>query len=772
MNLQRLSIAPIAILVAAGTGFVIFPAMVGRSHAQVTPTQADPKVTQQNASLTIVVVMDGEPVKGAIVELSRGADEHDPPRSFSQGPTSDRDSSLETNSDAEGIATFPRIAPGIWNITVTKFHVHAGADVKEEHESDDITLMGKASRIIVPRLSVSRFKIAVHPQFHSIHVHILDPAGIPPFERDVWMAMAYGTHLPTGVLWSVDEDGNLECKLSALGLCTLTPYFRQKPQPDFVPISSEPCYGCSLVYALSPIVSQHPNVIIHGLLRRPGSIAVKLEDAMGAPLPGTLAVGSATQAKAVKPVAAVSSPGELVIPDLVSDDYKVVPQSPALKRPPPIDKDHAPSDAELQGVSLFAPQHVTVRANRVAHVTFRAEAQGYVRGRLNAPGNLVNYTFYAYGDDAQVGQMRINFKTGEFLAGPFGKGNAAVWFVNERAGERWLAHIPTVPGGATHVDVSLQGVAGYNHIWMKDAASITATRVPMVQGTMLNGSVTLADGATPARGASVTLIDRESGQQIASTKTGPSGNIVPAICDGYLPILVALKKREYVVVASIPGVTGKVAVPYDPDQPLRLVLPGELVAHGHVTVAGTEPVRLNSSFRILAKRTDADVLGGELDVEAPVQADGSFDLACLAPGIYRVQASMDDIWTSETQTVTVESGRILDMHFDIPAAGNPVDLQIVDADGHPAAGATLAISHPDGPETDRLWPKTFTADAAGHLYVEGLCAGEQTIVLLGDRDDSADKPLATFTVDIPALTPGSPATEKRLVCATLTADQK
>jgi hypothetical protein len=94
-------------------------------------------------------------------------------------------------------------------------------------------------------------------------------------------------------------------------------------------------------------------------------------------------------------------------------------------------------------------------------------------------------------------------------------------------------------------------------------------------------------------------------------------------------------------VALLPGSHGAViAEAPEPGKPLSLTLPPAAEAAGRVTIGGKPADGRNGTIRVVAAYEGRGTLNGVLSVNTTARADGSFDLAGLTAGTYRVQAAL------------------------------------------------------------------------------------------------------------------------------------
>ena len=146
------------------------------------------------------------------------------------------------------------------------------------------------------------------------------------------------------------------------------------------------------------------------------------------------------------------------------------------------------------------------------------------------------------------------------------------------------------------------------------------------------------------------------------------------------------------VVAWLPGSHGAAVVPVaDLSKPLRVVLPPDLRAAGRVTVGEAAPTGRAAQIRVRAASEGRDRLDDLLSVEAMAQEDGSFELAGLTPGRYRIQAALDDLWLSDTLAVEVKDKDLGPLTLAIGAPGTAVRLKFVNQFGKPRPGLEVQL---------------------------------------------------------------------------------
>src|SRR5262249_2239674 len=122
-----------------------------------------------------------------------------------------------------------------------------------------------------------------------------------------------------------------------------------------------------------------------------------------------------------------------------------------------------------------------------------------------------------------------------------------------------------------------------------------------------------------------------------------------------------------------------------------------------------------------------------LSIKVNAAADGTFELAGLTPGDYRVQATLDDIWLSASipLVVTEKGMKKQPIRLNMAAPGGPSVVELIDAKGRPAAERRLRLVRPSGPLTDELWPMELSSDGAGIVQIPPLETGKHEITIPG-----------------------------------------
>ncbi len=151
-----------------------------------------------------------------------------------------------------------------------------------------------------------------------------------------------------------------------------------------------------------------------------------------------------------------------------------------------------------------------------------------------------------------------------------------------------------------------------------------------------------------------------------------------------------------------------------------------------MTVGGKSVAKRNGQIVVMAAQERKGNLSDLISVQSSAQADGTFTVAGLTPGVYYVQAALDGIWLSSSKRVEVMPEPPLgSLALDIGEPGGATVIKFVDAHDKPARGAVVSVIRPRGPLTERFWPATFVADGAGTLSVPPVEAGIHQIQVNG-----------------------------------------
>ncbi|BDI33627.1 hypothetical protein CCAX7_56780 [Capsulimonas corticalis] len=711
-------------------------------------------VPDGKSGLIVRVLQQGKPLPGAQVSLaphwSPGSDGFVPGRGFGGGDSTTLNALLQpaAATNADGEATFEHLTPGLWNI---------GASFGSAQATNGATptlVTGSESGAAVGSDEMHRFTLNVHARPDAPLIRILDASG-QPLARTTMSVLSGPVN--DGLNWfsSINPEPNGDIKLMTndSGLWRISPRYRDI-EADGVSLSVEPIYAGDGYLAISPAISAH-SVTFRTAARVGGRLRIRSLDAQGKPSPGAVVLKSLSQGGAF--FASIDDSGETVFSGLPSGQYSV---QLSWGRPQDAPKfgqetDPFPQDAALTDVQIFSPHTVTIASGEETQETFQAVRQGYIRGKITGADDPKNYWVSAHNLYYSPELVKYDRTTGEFLAGPFPAGKTTLRvqrqtrdsMTNPATGGDWP--IDVTPGKVVHATLT--------------PAPPTNQPAPKAEPQYdpsfhLSDSIFLADGVTPAWGAQVAIFVPGSNPPIYHAQVDAEGKLVRRSDLYYTPLPpkeMSGSPTEPVIITWLPGTSGATITPFTPGENKRLTLRAPIAVHGRVTVGGQSVDALPSAFRVLAVAQGRGQLNSLMSFDITTQADGSFDLKGLTPGTYIIQAARDNIWLSETQTLTVGDTPLSDLVFNIAPPGAPAILHVTDKHGKPLAGKSIHVARPAGPLTDLLWPNAFPVDSAGDVRLEGLEAGPHQI---GLPDAKPNTPLSkAFTV--PAYADGGKAYE-------------
>ena len=648
--------------------------------------------------------------------------------------------SAQTGPD--GAAHFADLAPGLWSVAAN--HPNSPWLIKPM----PLSPFNVSGDVVVRAGESLTYTVAVRPPPGEVAFRVLAPDGLPPAGLPVALSAAtaqypnYGNFSPTS-----DGAGNQRATFFAPGLFQITARFGDTPV-DLNALVGPFNEGTALVAVSLATPATRP-VVIPTRRYGPASIRVRLEDARGRPTRGTVVVGDAPSGAGLGGYAAsADARGLVVFPNMPEGDYKLTARLAGLPGRAALGGEGVPfpSDAALlAGTGQPLPQAVHIQAGVQAAVTFRPQPIGYLRLHIAAPpAQAKNYYFDGrLASEQAFLDTRLDPRTGEFLVGPLPAGRRTFRLFRLVSGQ--VAE--NVSAGTTMVTVMAGQVA---------RAALVPHEPPgptlLLESVSPSGTVLLMDGKTPAWGARAGIFTADRPYPLRMVRTDARGHLT--ITDQWRGATFPWKPTPGgpagpVVVAWLPGANGAVIVPYAPGQDARLVLPAAISLHGRVTAGGLSVLGLPSSFRVKAAYQGRGALNEALSVEATAQSDGTFELAGLTPGTYQVQAARDDIWLSQTQTLTVGAGLVPAMALDIAPPGAAVVLHLVDGAGRPLAGRMVNIARPAGPLTASLWPTGLAANGAGDLRVDGLEVGRHHLMVSGVSGEEVGFSVPTWTPDTP-----------------------
>ncbi len=705
-----------------------------------------------HAGLTVRVLQDGKPVPNILVALSAQGENSVVPVDFSR--YGDRGEAAQTlramlapsaRTGPDGTVRFQNLTPGLWDVTANRLPFSAF--------QPSVPPFNASTGVAVQAGKSLSYTVSLLPIPGPVTFRAAGPDGhTPPATPDrVSLATA---HDPNYGTLSLGPDGMVSGPQQFIipGLFQATLRFASGPLDPNAPVG--PYFEGTALAAVSAATASSQPISVLTERIGPASIRVRLVDARGKPLRGTVTVRDPLHPTLY--AATVDTKGKAVFADIPLNFFQYTVTAYIASRPervlPSPQTGPLPPDAALiAGAGQPLPLPVRVRGGEETLVTLGPASPGYVRLRLTGP--LASAKTYSVEgrqtDDEPFTNASYDPATKEYVLGPL------------PAGRRTL-HLFCY--SSAPVDAYLN--AGKVTVTVKAGQVISAELSPQstaaqeaLYSSLLTGTVLLPDGKTPAWGARAALFIPERLVPLRMARTDTQGRL--ALRDFWRISARSLEPPPGnppgpVVAAWLPGANGAVIVPFQPGQDMRLVLPPAITLHGRVTVGGQGVLGLLSQFRVRAAYQGRGRLNEALTVEAAAQADGTFTLAGLTPGTYEVQAARDNIWLSGTQTLTVGAGSLPEVTLDIIPPGLPVLLSFVGRLGNPLPDQQVKIVRPAGPLTEEIWPTLMTSDGAGLLRVDGLEAGHHLMTITGQPSES-------IGFDVPNWMPTAKMVTQRIV---------
>jgi hypothetical protein len=150
----------------------------------------------------------------------------------------------------------------------------------------------------------------------------------------------------------------------------------------------------------------------------------------------------------------------------------------------------------------------------------------------------------------------------------------------------------------------------------------------------------------------------------------------------------------------------------------RAVLKPRAFLTGKVTLAGKPLSRWPAGQTMVVAVPDMPNQG--ISQGATPQTDGRFALD-LAPGTYKIQATIDNLWKTPELTVRWD-GKSAPLTLDIPMPGLPVTVTVRDKAGKPLPSVRLEPAPAD---------IEYRTDEKGSVTLAGLAAGRHTLRVVG-----------------------------------------
>jgi hypothetical protein len=632
-------------------------------------------------------------------------------------------------TDSEGRAYFSDLSPGLYSLVAsegpaTARNIARGGGWHLESPPQDARCYG----VPVRRGEASEYVIRLAKRLSPVQLELRDTEGRPIADKKTSLERkrpgdgGYGTQ---GL--EFDAQGRASLPAYASGLTEARIRFLEGVI-QFYPVRDGPFYEAEVVLAGSALLKDFPPLVLTTGYQRPAAVRLLLRDVDGRPARGSFkATGGAREPSIV---GGTDDDGMLAWKNFAPGKYSFTPFLPGIEAPACREESPFADDRSLTGLKLLLSQSMEVKLGCESALVFEPRPVGYVRGRVR-PAKGCNGADYHLEDPENwnaSSQYRTYYDaaTGEFLLGPLPVGKTRITLLDVRS--------PSGKVACAAAEVEVRN----DRVTLVELTAAEPKPVPAAvpEGTgpatrLRSGIVMTPDGKTPAAGAALYVYRRESehGRQLELTDS--DGRFTYRL-DHLLRGLGGDERGPLVFAAWLPGIYPPMTAPLpavdDEETELKIVLNASRRLKGRVTIGGDPVEGLGTRLRVLLAADQATPVDRLIENEITPSADGTFDLGAPPAGKYRLQAALDGIWLSAAMDFTVTDATTpKPFTIDIRRPGPPSVITCVDKKGKPVGGVTVAVRNREGPLARRLWPRSFTADAAGVLYLAPLEAGTHVL---------------------------------------------
>jgi len=745
---------------------------------QVPPTQ-DMVLPSKGGAARITVLHDGKPFSGAIVALYlENANLQDV---WALGGA---DKAVEdvaypiAAADARGVATFDELLPGRYRVLAT-----AGSVDMIRRSGFGVERPGGAG----PSAAAGGVPVRIG-QTTNYNLNIYTQSDLGSFkvfrdDRTPYAGLAAVRFGPVdAIAWTssltLDSSGLGHVTLGHPGFWRVETMYRDSPVTSF-PIYP-PYFEASGVIATSPNLTGTDAPVFTARRIEPGSLHLAVQDAEGNPIHATVEIRTFWELMAS---GTTDDQGSIEFSGLyngatagsASDNFFVQIPSANLRNSDLVDLSSVagplPSPQLLRTREAFLAQklweqRLPLAVNAESSVVERAVRLRYICGSIRSSAAPRSGPWAAWLDQEGVrygATLRV-LPGGEYVAGPFPSGPVKICFRDSIGSHsaQALVEVDARPDEPLHFDIDADKYAEAPQPVEKSSAAqgarelstgsqvylgMTGITTHSTGFKHLRGKIFLADGKTPALGALTLYYEAGSTEPTIVAMADALGDLQPrGIWRTAYQIASEQQKSALtspVLVAFLPGSSGATirTSPVRPDEPVRLVLPPPYLLSGRVIVGGVPPSKRAGSIYVHAAYQDGGFLNPVLSVDTTADADGRFTLAGLTPGTYVIQAALDQIWLSSQVKVHVPISGVRSVKLSISSPGAALRLKLQDSSGNPMIGESITIDR-SGPLSS-LWPRQWSSDGAGIVYIPTLEAGRHTIHTSASR--------MAVTINIPPL---------------------
>ena len=654
-----------------------------------------------------------------------------------------------SKTDADGIARFKHLIPGTYFVTVGSAATEYYNEI-DDADADDVGWhYAQATDVPVRNGETTKVDVAIAPGLHAQALRVLQPDGQIK-TGDVGQTVG-----GWGGFETLSEEGLAHVLAREAGLFPIT-YEYKIPATTSSP-KDPPVYRAEIVLPASAIleragVARGPTDITARFVDLP-TVSVKLLDEDGNALPGSARIGWSFRKDDRDRTGTTNASGVVEVKD-VSAGRKTVWAEAAENPAPHFDHEQftgdIPADASLANRVFFPPAEIKIDPETNVSMVAQQVAASYVK--VSAPMLVGDERGYAIGRSEKLrNSWRLvhDPETGDVYAGPFPDGdnvtlnvwasdggkyaNAGQTIVTTVGGELTIAELgpPPPPAEPSESD------SGFGAI----SLGVGGVSAQAAYRTRIDGRVTLADGTTPAFGARIAYFPPGYPRVTFGAVVDAGGNVRPRAQRFTLSEGDEFELPDHgLLIAMLPGRTGATILEVEEmPETVDLKLPPAIDVAGQVTIGEAKFNSVPGTTQVYAKAQSNDPrVTAVQSRRAAVRPDGSFVLAGLAPGEYRVQAVLDGIWLSRSVALVVSTEgetKVPALTIAQPAGGATVIVTTVD--GQPAPGVQIEILRPDGPARDATWPAAFITDGAGRVHVPALEIGEHVVRLVDHPEQTA-----------------------------------
>jgi uncharacterized GH25 family protein len=220
--------------------------------------------------------------------------------------------------------------------------------------------------------------------------------------------------------------------------------------------------------------------------------------------------------------------------------------------------------------------------------------------------------------------------------------------------------------------------------------------------------------------------------------------------------------RNDSLVVWVPGVTAKrvIEIPSNQDDDLTVNLEIGHRVKGTVTINGKSALSIPAPIKVHLAHQGLGRLDDWMSFNVTADAYGEFEFNGVTPGDYVCQASLEELWLSDSIRLNVAKNRTLTLK--IPELGQPTIVQFTSKEGTPLRGHNVEVQRPSGPLTRKFQSAELTTDGKGTVTLHGCSYGTVKVRLQGQAKWSGVKVLPLGSVGKPQVVHAQLKNEPRI----------